>query len=587
MKVEAVSINQVFLNNRTLKIPFFQRGYVWGNKNWEQFFNDIANITITDENENPEKYFLGSIILKDAGFKGGSQQFDVIDGQQRLTTIVLFMKALFLALGRNDAFNNNYMQMTMDFTTERKPILVTNYNDQTNYERIIKLEDYSREPIVKGDNLSEAFAYFTNRILDAQNPSDGSAPIQPRDLLQSITNFVRLVSIEVQEGENAQKIFETINCTGIKLTTGEMLKNFLFSEDRILDYERTWKPVFESSNRKYWEGEMVNGRIQDSHIENFFYRYMLIKMQDPRIKGRLSVNETKAFRQKDGLFEKFRHLINKFGIAKEDAINEIVEYAKLYLKTFKPNILDDAVVQYGGIERLAYYMYATDSWTMTPFILYILKNVESNSEQTKIFWYMENYLVRRLICKSKNNNYSDMFSENLIGQEINTFKAFKEYVNDTTSRGSLIMPSDEDVVRAIKENDLKRDALIILYLLESKVNNSFIESNHDNGYNAFVREQIMPEKEDSNWPIGNGFTIDQRKDISKTLGNFVMLREKLKSKIKSARWIDKRNAMKSGVTDLLLFAAIERDLPSWDENYVHERNKWLADKILKAWPLEL
>ena len=66
MKVEAVSINQVFLNNRILKIPFFQRGYVWEKKNWEQFFNDIANVASMDENEMPEKYFLGSIILKDA-----------------------------------------------------------------------------------------------------------------------------------------------------------------------------------------------------------------------------------------------------------------------------------------------------------------------------------------------------------------------------------------------------------------------------------------------------------------------------------------------------------------------------------------
>ena len=93
MKVEAISINQVFLNNRVLKIPFFQRGYVWNESNWQRFFDDIANVASLPDSETPEKYFLGSIILKDAGFKNGSQQFDVIDGQQRLTTIVVFMKA--------------------------------------------------------------------------------------------------------------------------------------------------------------------------------------------------------------------------------------------------------------------------------------------------------------------------------------------------------------------------------------------------------------------------------------------------------------------------------------------------------------
>ena len=582
MKVEAVSINQVFLNNRILKIPFFQRGYVWEKKNWEQFFNDIANVASMEENEMPEKYFLGSIILKDAGFKSGSQQYDVIDGQQRLTTIVMFMKALYLALGRNDLFNIAFMQMSL--TGETKPILITNYNDQYVYNEIVNRDSISLEPIVNNNRLAEAFAYFAGRIIDARNPVDGSAPITPAALLQAVINYVRLVAIEVQEGENAQKIFETINCAGIKLTTGEMLKNFLFSEDRKDDYERIWKPVFENRNRSYWEGEMVNGRIQDSHIENFFYRYMLIKMQEPAIKSGLTVNETKAFRQKDGLFEKFRHMINKFGITKESAINEIVDYARLYLNTFKKDILDDTAVQYGGIERLVYFMYAMDSWTMTPYILYILRNVESDNEKTRLFHYMENYLVRRTICKSKNNNYSDMFSENLIGQNINTYEGFKAYVNDAANRGALLMPSDEDVVKAVKENDLKRDALTILYLLESKLNDTFQSSERDNSYNTFVREQVMPERADDNWPLGLGYNPEQRKDIAKTLGNFVILREKLKSKAKSAKWTEKRNAMRAGVVDLSLFQAIENNLPSWDETTIEERNKWIAGKVLDAWP---
>lgn len=582
MKVEAVSINQVFLNNRILKIPFFQRGYVWEKKNWEQFFNDIANVASMEENEMPEKYFLGSIILKDAGFKSGSQQYDVIDGQQRLTTIVMFMKALYLALGRNDLFNIAFMQMSL--TGETKPILITNYNDQYVYNEIVNRDSISLEPIVNNNRLAEAFAYFAGRIIDARKPVDGSAPITPAALLQAVINYVRLVAIEVQEGENAQKIFETINCAGIKLTTGEMLKNFLFSEDRKDDYERIWKPVFENRNRSYWEGEMVNGRIQDSHIENFFYRYMLIKMQEPAIKSGLTVNETKAFRQKDGLFEKFRHMINKFGITKESAINEIVDYARLYLNTFKKDILDDTAVQYGGIERLVYFMYAMDSWTMTPYILYILRNVESDTEKTRLFHYMENYLVRRTICKSKNNNYSDMFSENLIGQNINTYEGFKAYVNDAANRGALLMPSDEDVVKAVKENDLKRDALTILYLLESKVNDTFQSSERDNSYNTFVREQVMPERADDNWPLGLGYNPEQRKDIAKTLGNFVILREKLKSKAKSAKWTEKRNAMRAGVVDLSLFQAIENNLPSWDETTIEERNKWIAGKVLDAWP---
>ena len=86
-------------------------------------------------------------------------------------------------------------------------------------------------------------------------------------------------------------------------------------------------------------------------------------------------------------------------------------------------MLDETIIRYNGVERLAYLMYTQDFWTPVPYILYILKNVESKRERDNIFSYMETYLMRRLICKSKNNSYSDMFSENLIGQGVNTFEA--------------------------------------------------------------------------------------------------------------------------------------------------------------------
>ena len=581
MKVEAISINQVFLNNRVLKIPFFQRGYVWTEENWQRFFDDIANGASLLESENPETHFLGSIILKDAGYKNGFHQFDVIDGQQRLTTIVMFMKALYLALERNDIFRNGFMQMSL--TGENKPILVANYNDLRVYNEIIELETLKTEPIAADNRLALAFSYFAKRILAASNPTNGSDPISLASLLNSVINYVRIVSIEVQEGENAQKIFETINCTGIKLTTGEMLKNYLFEEGDRDAYERTWKPVFERTNQGYWEGEMVNGRIAGSHIENFFYRYMLIKMQEPAIKAGLTQNEIKSFRQKEGLFEKFRHLIGKFGILKEEAVNEIVAYAKLYADTFKSGMLDETLMRFNGVERLAYLMYIQDFWTPVPYILFILKNVESKRERDAIFSYLESYLMRRIVCKSKNNNYSDMFSENLIGQRVCTLDALKAYVNDASARGTLLMPSDEEVITAVMNNDLKRDAQTVLYMLESKLNESFADSDRDNCFNVFVKEQIMPEKIDANWPVANGFSEEQHLGLVKTLGNFILLREKLKKCPKGAPWNHKKVAMKPKCEELELFKCVHNGLTAWTEETIQTRNQWLAGKILDVW----
>lgn len=311
---------------------------------------------------------------------------------------------------------------------------------------------------------------------------------------------------------------------------------------------------------------------------------MLIKMQEPEIKKGLTLSETKSYRQMGGQFEKFRNLINKFNISKEDAVKDIVKYAQIYLDIFKPETLDEVCVQYQGIERLAYLMFMQDTWTMTPYILYLIRNVANENERNRIFGYLENYLIRRIICKSKNNNYSDMFSENLIGQQIDTLDAFKAYVNDTDNRGALLMPSDEEVVEAVKTKDLKRDSYIILYMLESRINSKFVSSDCNNDANTFVKEQIMLEKDNGNWPSASGYSEEQRQVLTKTLGNFTIIREKLKSKFKNASWSTKRKAMESGSFDMELGRIFTQGLRYWDESVIEKRNSWLAEKILEAWP---
>ena len=582
MKVDEFAINQVFLPNRTLKIPYFQRPYVWKIENWKKFYEDIADITMTvSEGEEPETYFLGSIILKKGKFAGG-QQLDVIDGQQRLTTIVLFMKALFLSLGRNDFFNQAFMQQSL--LGETKPILVPNHNDSIIYQKIISADVLRTESIDASSDMANAFAYFADRILKSRRGEDEDYNVTPEKLYETVTHYVRLVCIEVENNENAQKIFETINCTGIRLTTGEMLKNYLYDETRVEEYERTWKRVFEGNNLPYWNNDIILGRLVSSHIQNFFYRYMLIKMQEPDIKKNLTTAEIKSYRKQDGLFEKFKSLIEKNNLSIDSIIQDVVDCAKLYMDTFKLNLLDEALTRYPGIERLVGLMYAQDAWTMTPYVLYILKNQSNVRERQKIFGYMETYLIRRTFCKSKNNNYSDLFSENLIGQEIKTFDSFKAYVNDEKNRGALLIPTDEELKTAIMNEDQKRNANVLLYMIESKLNDSFTESEFTNGFTGFVTEQVMPEKDNTTW-ITPSYSPEERDRLTKTIGNFVLLREKLKAADKKADWNRKREAMKDKAKEIETSAIVTRGLAIWSEETIEKRNEWFAQKVIEAWPL--
>ena len=86
MEAGVKHIQEIFLNNITLRIPYFQRAYVWKEDNWERFISDMLDLLETKDN-----YFLASVILKKAGENElGYEQYDVVDGQQRLTTLVVF-----------------------------------------------------------------------------------------------------------------------------------------------------------------------------------------------------------------------------------------------------------------------------------------------------------------------------------------------------------------------------------------------------------------------------------------------------------------------------------------------------------------
>jgi hypothetical protein len=363
-----------------------------------------------------------------------------------------------------------------------------------------------------------------------------------------------------------------------------MLKNYLYDESRIEEYERTWKLVFEGRNLSYWNDDIVLGRLESNHIKNFFYRYMLIKMQEPNIKRNLTATEIKSFRKQDGLFEKFKSLIEKNNLSIDSMITDVVDCAKLYMETFKKDVLEEALIRFPGIERLVALMYAQDSWTMTPYILYILKNQSSIRERQKLFGYMETYLIRRTFCKSKNNNYSDLFSENLIGQGVKTFDDFKAYVNDASARGALLMPTDEELKDAIMKEDQKRNANVLLYMLESKINHTFTESEYTNGYTDFVVEQIMPERDNSQW-ANPSYSNEERERLTKTIGNFVFLREKLKLADKKANWERKKEAMKGKASMIDISAIVTRDLSIFNEEHIKKRNEWIAEKAIDAWPL--
>lgn len=569
MQANTVKIQEVFQSNIVLKIPYFQRSYVWDEGNWERFLSDMLDLPETNDN-----YFLGSVILKKAGTNDfGYEQFDVVDGQQRLTTLVIFSKILYLLAGKDDKFRNKFLQ---DDTNA--PVLQPNRKDASVFNAIVLLDGIGNELAGKG-RVKDAYDYFLNKLCDPKIKDKAN------ELIRFMNNHVYLVRITVEEQENEQQIFDTINSLGQDLTTGELLKNYLFNDGNVELYDTKWAPTFEKGGNdyNYWTDQLTKGRLKANNIEMFFYYFMLIKMQSPEIRTSLSPTEKKHFRKQEGLFESYKCLIRNHNIETNSLIDEIVEYAKIYHSCFNQDILKEALVKYPSIQRISFIMFAQGTWTPVPYLLYILKNGSSETERVHIFGYIENYLVRRMVCKSKNNNYSDLFSENLVGQAISSFNSLKEYLNDSESRGTLLMPTDKEVMEAMQNKDLRKESTLLLYLLESKVNPNFTNSTFNNGYAEFGIEPLMPIKYDNeNWPKTESYETETRDVLIRTLGNQMLVRgNKLSSSKSLLKWSKKREYLKNLVHDLSLSHVIQWQ--NWNEDVIIKRNDLLGKKINEIW----
>ena len=287
-------------------IPFFQRAYVWSEDNWSELFNNL-----TSKNQN---HFLGSIILKNELAAAGSvARFSVIDGQQRLTTLSILLRACYDHIVKNAASYNydesdvKTCQVQMEsilFVPEggikKKLHVKINHShlDKKAFESVINGEldtDDRWEKYVSLDDddttssIIKAYAYFRDALEDVSQET-----IDYLWELLTVDKIKFLVNIDLDVNDNEQAIFDTVNSAGVRLSSADTIKNLLYQryvellraedpttvdERAVSEYEETWVDAFVSdeSTNAYWETQRQYGRMKRSNIETFlhalFYAY--------------------------------------------------------------------------------------------------------------------------------------------------------------------------------------------------------------------------------------------------------------------------------------------------------------------------
>lgn len=587
MKAEAKSFKFLSLEGM-VKIPFFQRTYVWDKDNWENLLSELLN--------KPSGHFLGSIILKQLPSSSGeSKQLEVVDGQQRLTTLSILLKALYDTFPseikkncENDIkailfYRKDYASQDYEIKIEHSQV------DADVYQKIINANIDNNliiDQITENSHkMLQCYQYFYDEL---KNKSDEIKKSLLNKILNPENKMLVVIDL-VEESDDEQAIFDTLNTAGVRLSPAEIIKNALFQriiqksskETAIALYKQTWKKIFlqDEDTIKYWDSERQTGRLKRDNIEILLHCFAVIKgFYDP---DKHALSDLSKLYKAEIASKNSKETLEEF-------LNEIIEYAKVYrdkILTFHKSTLfsinDD-------IKRLLHILDELQISTFHPFILFVLKNSQ-NETRKNIFSNLEKFIVRRMIAQKETKNYN---------------KDCKTFINNPDIIQDKIETTNEEISNGIRKISNKNAALLLFWIELYRRNRNDRYDIKELKY-TYSLEHIMPQKWEEYWKNipqkknldGSTMTEEEKKRDRANkiywIGNMTLLTSSLNSALRNYDFEKKINGEggKKGMrayAELLItrddiITPFDKGDKIWNETKIEERTKKLEGEIKQIW----
>lgn len=561
--MEKRKIEQIFNGSSMLEIPYFQRSYVWDEENWKRFLEDFREICIAKK-----EYFMGTYIMKQKPTPSGTRYGDVravIDGQQRFTTLILFFLVL---ANKNHKYEKDFESIFIN--RQNEIILSHNHSDKPIFELLTKNQELtdSQKEEYKNNNVYQAYLYFQKNI-------------KPEDFdIDTLLRCVYFIPIDLEANDDEQQIFDTINSLGVRLTTAELLKNTLYSNNEIELFKETWEKCFEKDQgeKDFWD-TIVGSREKHSNLDTFLYAY-------------INIYDDKDIRYKS-LFNSYKNYLGSTlnnSTMKEGFIKDLISYAEIYRKYIRPDIQSVVLSDFkNSINRLNIVFFGLDTTTLLPYCLYVLKNAKPE-EADKIFGYLETYIVRRMLCHDWTKNYNKKF-KTMLTNKIVTFDALYKNIMDSANNEDRL-PTDLDLQKLINYDHTNAQTRGILYLLETGLRQPGKESTSVLPLDSYDLEHIMPKDWKQYWALEPSLDTPDNRDNRiyhiGLIGNKTLLAKGLNKSIKNREYSTKKN----GVADNFGYDHYAVGLKTfdfesyknWNEDTIEERQSKLLEQIKIVWP---
>ena len=537
-------------NKVLFRIPVYQRNYDWSESNCNRLLDDIYGIM-----QSGDKHFLGTIVFmaaKSGGF--ALQEYIIIDGQQRLTTLMLILKALSVVAesAGDDCYHeieeqylhNKYCDE--EFKVKLKPI------KSDNNQFLLLLED-------KIDEMDEDTHIYHNFMLCKERFERWAEKgINPSQVLDALTKL-EIVEIVLTKGEDdPQVIFESINSTGLELSNADLIRNYLLmnADDQEKLYENYWL---------YIEKTLRN-KMDYSNLDAFFMQYIVYKTSKP-------VNSRQ-------LYNSFVKLFKDSGYSQESILKELRYYAEIF-----------GAFVYGSakyserINRLLYRLRVLNQTTCYPFLLHVFDDYHQGviDEETveKILQFILAYLLRRMVCGVPSNTLRGLFTYlyNRIFKVASNKQKYYETLNKFlfTVSSKDVIPSAGEFERALqKANIYGNNALCRFLLLDIENGDSKEILQAEN----LTIEHIMPQTLSADW---SHIRPEEHEEYLHTLGNLSVTG--YNSELSNKSFAEKQDIIRENSKAVILNSDV-LDKESWNIATIQARAKRLAGIVMTRYKID-
>jgi uncharacterized protein with ParB-like and HNH nuclease domain len=620
MKANAAPLLAIFEKKLRLEVPLFQRQYVWKrDQQWEPLWEDIGRkfTEYLEGRKDAPVHFLGAMVLDQKQTPTTHvEKRQIIDGQQRLTTLQIFLAAFRDLCGEHGC---NDLAMECETFTLNKGMMAEpevdmfkvwpTRLDRSQFADVITsssraaLEQrhprirrkYSRKPDPR-PRMVEAYIFFYDQLREffigtaTELPfaADKSLAERLEECFQALKNALQVVVIDLEQEDDAQVIFETLNARGEPLLPADLLRNFIFlraarhGEPQELLHQNYWQRF----DDPFWRREISQGRLNRPRSD-LFLQHFLASRQTIDIPIKHLFVEYKFWIERQKPFSTVR-----------DEVATLARQGDDFRRIIEPKKNDVVYPLISFLDRF-------DISTAYPLLLFLFDVGLTDDRWLAVSSILESYLLRRAVCGLTTKNYNRIFLvlTRLLRQDEPSPESIRNHLSGLVGE-SAVWPTDETFQKAWQSihayEILQNPKIVHIFrrLNDTYLNPRVEEISIDS---PLTVEHILPQSWIEYWPLPDGskgldfmelwdslpddpkgMATKRRNAMLQTFGNLTILTQALNSSVSNSSWKDKRPQLLAA--SLLPINLQLHTIDSWDEIAIEERTKALFARAIKIWP---